>query len=84
MKKPIESSIKEIEMSKEQGVLLPFKIVDIQENCFLIDIKGEKAYVPFERMPWTYLIGLHWNAVLFSLKEKTFLCKKITIFVQKK
>ena len=56
-----------------------FKIIDIKKDCFLIEINSQYAYVPFDRMPWNYLIGSHWKAVLFSLKQKTFLGKVFRI-----
>ena len=63
------------ESIKEQEIVSRFRIVDIKKKGFLIRTKGLYAYVPFHRMPWTYPNANCWEAIVSSLKKRTFFGK---------
>ena len=64
-----------IETVRENEQVVPFKIVDIRRNSFLVKTKGLYAYVPFNCMPWKYHHTNYWKSVLLSLKEMVFFGK---------
>ena len=75
----LEPLIENIEKIKERGSIVPFDIVDIQKDWFLIKTNGLYAYVPFDCMPWTYSNTKCWEAIFFSLEKKKFFGKVFRI-----
>jgi hypothetical protein len=71
----LEELFNNLEVIKEQELVVPFKIVDIRKDCFLIKIKGLFAYVPFDCMPWKYHHPKNWEAIFSSLEKQTFFGK---------
>lgn len=54
---------------------LPFRIVDIKPNGFLVKISGLYGYISFQFMPWKYNKSAYWKVVFPTLKNKVFFCK---------
>ena len=75
----LEKLYENIEMIKDMELVIPFKIIDIKDNSFLIKTKGLYAYVHFSRMPWKYRYLECWEAVFPSLKGKIFFGKVLQI-----
>ena len=75
----LESLFENIEMVKEQELIVPFKIIEIKKSCFLVKVKGLYAFVPLSLMPWSYNNLEYWQVIFFSLKEQFFLGKIIEI-----
>ena len=68
----LEPLFDHIEVVKQKKLVVPFKIVDIKKNGFLVKIEGLFAFLPFSLMPWKYQNYDNWNAVLYSLKKRVF------------
>ena len=68
----LEPLFDHIEIVKKKKLAVPFRIMEIKKNGFLVKVEGLYAFVPFSLMPWKYQNFENWNAVLASLKKRVF------------
>ncbi|MBP6611203.1 MAG: hypothetical protein KA206_08940 [Paludibacter sp.] len=64
-----------LEKKQEENISLPFRIVDIKENGFIVKVSGLFAFVTFNHMPWRYNDRGSWLAIQPKLLNKLFFCK---------
>lgn len=74
-----DALLENIEIVKDQGIEVPFRIVDIKKGGFLVKIEGLYGYVPFSRMPWTYPHLQCWDFAFPMLTGKSFMGKVYSI-----
>ena len=72
--------VEDIDIIREEGILVPFKIVDVKKGGFLVVVKDHYGFVPFNLMPWNYYLAKYWEPVAMSLKTETFYGKILEIY----
>lgn len=71
----LEELVASLEKKQEENISLPFRIVDIKENGFIVKVSGLFAFVTFSHMPWMYNDRGSWLAIQPKLLNKLFYCK---------
>ena len=67
---------------KEEGVSIPFKILELKNKGFIVKVGGLPAYVSFNHMPWKYEDHMMWRIVFPYIVNKRFYCKVHSIQTQ--
>lgn len=59
----------------EDDISVPFKVVAIKSNGFLVNVFKRWGYVSFDYMPWSYINKKSWEIVFPRIKGKIFFGK---------
>ena len=71
----LDKLVENLEKQRLENATLPFKIISLKDNGFVVKVSELYAFVSFYYMPWEYVNTNCWIAVAPKLIGKVFYCK---------
>jgi exosome complex RNA-binding protein Rrp4 len=71
----LQKRINEIKKEQIEENNIPFKITEIREKGFIINVSGLKGFISFNHMPWEYSPNNNWHLLYPYIRGKYFFGK---------